>query len=290
MLRQLTLCVALFEMTLGHPQVSIRYFEGENGKVLPGRAPRLEDPEPHRESRIDTNCEGILTPSNPDCCFMTDPEHERTKPFGQPLEKSPFKINLVAVGKRTLNKFEKAKYQDSDVFTNLWKLTPLQDNPNPSNDEQVVGGPIKLQLYNEDTQVSFDQFWIQAKKFVQPESFQLAGSFNQIPNVAVYPNMTMHNGERKVGCDDPNYEENISERATIVSHTSFDPERIGIELAWNPPPRCTEEQIESGQTMKCRKKEDIFFFTFTMGNTRTTKFYIGQNSFGFYVDDEYDKE
>ena len=100
----------------------------------------------------------------------------------------------------------------------------------------------------------------------------------------------MHDGERKVGCDDPNYKENSSEEATIVSHTNFDPERIGIELAWNPPPRCTKEQIESGQTMKCRKKEDIFFFTFTMGNTRTTKFYIGQNSFGFYVDDEYDKE
>ena len=146
MLKQLTLCVALLEITLGHPQVSVRYFEGENGKELPGRAPRLENPEPHRESRIDMNCEGILTPSNPDCCFMTDAEHERTKPFGQPLAKSPFKINLVAVGKRTLNKFEKAKYQDSDVFTNLWKLTPLQDNPSPTIDEQVEGGPIKLQV------------------------------------------------------------------------------------------------------------------------------------------------
>ena len=113
--------------------------------MLEGRRPRLESQEKLREPRIDTNCEGILTPSNPDCCFMIDPEHERTKPFGQPLEKSPFKINLVAAGKRALNKFEKAKYQDSDVFTNLWKLTPIQDQPN--KEEPVEGGPIKLQVY-----------------------------------------------------------------------------------------------------------------------------------------------
>jgi len=280
--------VALIEISVALPQVSIRYFDGENGKVLDGRRPRLESQEKLREPRIDTNCEGILTPSNPDCCFMIDPEHERTKPFGQPLEKSPFKINLVAAGKRALNKFEKAKYQDSDVFTNLWKLTPIQDQPN--KEEPVEGGPIKLQLYNEDTHIMFDQFWLQAKKYVHPDSFQLAGSFVQIPDVAVYPNMTMAGGEQKVGCKDPNYEANASEAATIVSHSKFDDERIGVELAWNPPPRCTEEQIGSGETMKCRTKDDIFFFTFTMGNTRTEKFYIGQNSFGFYVDDEYDKE
>ena len=94
------LLTALIGVTVAHPQVSIRYFDGENGKVkvLEGRRPRLESQEKLREPRIDTNCEGILTPSNPDCCFMIDPEHERTKPFGQPLEKSPFKINLVAAG------------------------------------------------------------------------------------------------------------------------------------------------------------------------------------------------
>ena len=86
------LLIALIEIAVAHPQVSIRYFDGENGKVLEGRRPRLESQEKLREPRIDTNCEGILTPSNPDCCFMIDPEHERTKPFGQPLEKSPFKI------------------------------------------------------------------------------------------------------------------------------------------------------------------------------------------------------
>ena len=136
----------------------------------------------------------------------------------------------------------------------------------------------------------FDQFWLQAKKYVDPDSFQLAGSFVQIPELAVYPNKTMDDGERKVGCSDPNYEANTSEEATIVSHHKFDDERIGVELEWNPPPRCTEEQIENKDTMKCRTKDDIFFFTFTMGNTQTKKFYIGQNSFGFYVDDEYDKE
>jgi len=290
MLAKLFICIAVVEVSLAHPQVSVRYFEGENAKVVPARSPRLENPNTQREPRIDTNCEGILTPSNPDCCFMIDANHERTKPFGQPLEKSPFKINLVAAGNRQLNKFEKAKYKDSDVFTNLWKLTPLKNNPASPDVEPVEGGPIKLQLYNEDTHIMFDQFWLQAKKYVHPDSFQLAGSFEQIPDVATYPNMTMADGERKVGCNDPNYADNASEETTIVSHTKFDPERIGVELAWNPPPRCTEGQIESNDTMKCRKKDDIFFFTYTMGNTKLAKFYIGQNSFGFYVDDEYDKE
>ena len=48
-----------------------------------------------------------------------------------------------------------------------------------------------FQLYNEDTHIMFDQFWLQAKKYVHPDSFQLAGSFEQIPDVAIYPNMTM---------------------------------------------------------------------------------------------------
>ena len=144
MLAKFLFLTILIEISIAYPQVSIRYFDGENGKVLEGREPRLENQEKLREPRIDTNCEGILTPSNPDCCFMIDPNHERTKPFGQPLEKSPFKINLVAAGKQPLNKFEKAKYKNSDVFTNLWKLTPLKEIP--INGEQIEGGPIKLQV------------------------------------------------------------------------------------------------------------------------------------------------
>ena len=164
------LLIALIEISVAHPQVSIRYFDGENGKVLEGRKPRLESQEKLREPRIDTNCEGILTPSNPDCCFMIDPEHERTKPFGQPLEKSPFKINLVAAGKRALNKFEKAKYQDSDVFTNLWKLTPIQDQPN--KEEPVEGGPIKLQVLISNFQKYLYLQFILTRKPNDFESYQ----------------------------------------------------------------------------------------------------------------------
>ena len=41
--------------------------------------------------------------------------------------------------------------------------------------------------------------------------------------------------------------------------------------------------------MKCRTKDDIFFFTFTMGDTSSKQFWVGQNSFGFYLDHEYDQ-
>ena len=99
--------------------------------------------------------------------------------------------------------------------------------------------------------------------------------------------MTMHDGMRKVGCDKDVDNNNV--KATIVSHRLFDYERYGVELAWNPPQRCTDEQIESGETMKCRTKDSIYFFTYTMGDTATGKFWIGQNSFGFYVDHEYDQ-
>ena len=96
-----------------------------------------------REPRIDTNCEGILTPMNPDCCFMTDPDHERTKPFGQPLENSPYKINLVAVEKKQLNKFEKSTFNNSD----MWTLTPLMDQAQNNVEEELMeGGPIRLQV------------------------------------------------------------------------------------------------------------------------------------------------
>jgi len=237
-----------------------------------------------REPRIDTNCEGILTPMNPDCCFMTDPDHERTKPFGQPLENSPYKINLVAVEKKQLNKFEKSTFNNSD----MWTLTPLMDQAQNNVEEELMeGGPIRLQLYNDITKEGFDQFWVQAKKFVAPDSWHLAGDFIEIPNIAVYPNMTMHDGMRKVGCDKEVDNNNV--KATIVSHRLFDYERYGVELAWNPPQKCTDEQIESGETMKCRTKDSIYFFTYTMGDTATGKFWIGQNSFGFYVDHEYDQ-
>ena len=114
----------------------------------------------------------------------------------------------------------------------------------------------------------------------------LVGSFKEVPELAIYPNSTMQDGKRKVGCDtDPS---NIS-KATIVSsnsmHTMYKRE---VELAWTPPPKCRNDQIERGDTMKCRVENDLYFFTFTMGSTRDEKFWIGQNSFGFYVDHNYD--
>jgi len=279
MIKQIVIFVAIAQTALAFPQDVVEKImeepmdEMDSDPIVKGREPR-----------IDTNCEGILTPMNPDCCFMTDPDHERTKPFGQPLENSPYKINLVAVEKKQLNKFEKSTFNNSD----MWTLTPLMDQAQNNVEEELMeGGPIRLQLYNDVTKEGFDQFWVQAKKFVAPDSWHLAGDFIEIPNIAVYPNMTMHDGVRKVGCDKEVDNNNV--KATIVSHRLFDYERYGVELAWNPPQRCTDEQIESGETMKCRTKDSIYFFTYTMGDTATGKFWIGQNSFGFYVDHEYDQ-
>jgi len=279
MIKQIVIFIAIAQAALAFPQDVVEKImeepmdEMDSDPIVKGREPR-----------IDTNCEGILTPMNPDCCFMTDPDHERTKPFGQPLENSPYKINLVAVEKKQLNKFEKSTFNNSD----MWTLTPLMDQAQNNVEEELMeGGPIRLQLYNDVTKEGFDQFWVQAKKFVAPDSWHLAGDFIEIPNIAVYPNMTMHDGMRKVGCDKEVDNNNI--KATIVSHRLFDYERYGVELAWNPPQRCTDEEVESGETMKCRTKDSIYFFTYTMGDTATGKFWIGQNSFGFYVDHEYDQ-
>merc|ERR1712179_706142 len=92
-------------------------------------------------------------------------------------------------------------------------------------------------------------------------SWMLAGSFEEKPLHAVYVTR---------GCDKD--EANKNEKATIVSHSNFNTERDGIELAWNPPRRCTKGQIENKETMKCRTKEDLFFFTYTMGNKDTGSF------------------
>jgi len=279
MIKQIVIYIAIAQTALAFPQDVVEKImeepmdEMDSDPIVKGREPR-----------IDTNCEGILTPMNPDCCFMTDPDHERTKPFGQPLENSPYKINLVAVEKKQLNKFEKSTFNNSD----MWTLTPLMDQAQNNVEEELMeGGPIRLQLYNDVTKEGFDQFWVQAKEFVAPDSWHLAGDFIEIPNIAVYPNMTMHDGMRKVGCEKE--VDNNNAKATIVSHRLFDYERYGVELAWNPPQKCTDEQIESGETMKCRTKDSIYFFTYTMGDTATGKFWIGQNSFGFYVDHEYDQ-
>merc|ERR1711981_1240692 len=127
------------------------------------------------------------------------------------------------------------------------------------------------------------------KKLIEfPSTTMLAGSFNEIPDVAVYPYFFLKNGEKKVGCDtspsDKNTEATITSPGTLANNKCH----REVNLVWNPPQKCTNDQITSGETSKCRVKEDIYFFTFTMGNTRKDKFWVGQNSFGFYVDHEYE--
>ena len=100
---------------------------------------RFDQQQPARESREDTNC-AVLRPSNPDCCFMTDRNHERTQ-GSEPLSSSPYLINLVSGNKGTLNKFEKVTVNG----TVLWKLTPLKRDPE-NREEKIPGGPIRMEV------------------------------------------------------------------------------------------------------------------------------------------------
>ena len=149
MIKQIVIFIAIAQTALAFPQDVVEKImeepmdEMDSDPIVKGREPR-----------IDTNCEGILTPMNPDCCFMTDPDHERTKPFGQPLENSPYKINLVAVEKKQLNKFEKSTFNDSD----MWTLTPLMDQAQNNVEEELMeGGPIRLQVSIRKCQLSLSQ-------------------------------------------------------------------------------------------------------------------------------------
>ena len=150
MIQQIVIFVAIAQTALAFPQDVVEKImeepmdEMDSDPIVKGREPR-----------IDTNCEGILTPMNPDCCFMTDPDHERTKPFGQPLENSPYKINLVAVEKKQLNKFEKSTFNNSD----MWTLTPLMDQAQNNVEEELMeGGPIRLQV-----SIRTYQLWLRKK-------------------------------------------------------------------------------------------------------------------------------
>jgi len=96
---------------------------------------------PFRQPREDTNC-AILTPKHPHCCFMTDKDHERTQGT-EPLHTSPFLVNLVTVNKNPLNKFEETRMNGAL----MWTLTPLRKDPESSENKQIEGGPIKMQLY-----------------------------------------------------------------------------------------------------------------------------------------------
>ena len=69
----------------------------------------------------------ILRPISPDCCFMTDPNHERSK-GSRPLHQSPFLLNLVAANQKPLNNFEQTNEQDSEYYSiNIMWLSMMKD-------------------------------------------------------------------------------------------------------------------------------------------------------------------
>ena len=90
----------------------------------------------------DNGC-NIMTPTNPDCCFMTNPDDPRAQniPGTLPLTKSPYIMNLVTANGKSLNTLDKATYDGKQI----WTLTPLIDDPNDSS-KQVPGGPVKVEV------------------------------------------------------------------------------------------------------------------------------------------------
>lgn len=214
----------------------------------------------------------LLKPLDPECCFMTDSEHSRSQ-GSAPLSNSPFMMNLVTAKGKSLNKFEKTTLNNN----NMWRLTPLKEDPNNPGNE-IPGGPIRLQLATTDE--CFDQFWVQGHKLImKTQETVLSGSFIEEPGVAEYPHQKTNGDRNNVGCDTRLFGKNTE--ATIVSPTSICQREIG--LSWTPPPKCTQDQIRNGATHLCRQEEDVYFFTFTTGNSQKSRYYIGQNTFGFHV-------
>lgn len=225
-----------------------------------------------------TKC-SLLKPTNADCCFMLDSQHDRSR-GSQDLTTSPYNINLVHANGKTLNKFSKT---DSHSHT-LWNLTALMDDPNNPG-EQIIGKSIRLQLYAERSSDCFDQFWVQAHKLIPVNDHKarsggeesiIAGSFVEFPGKAEFPKDS--NG-KKVGCDKRLFYKNTD--ATIVSADSTCKKEVDLE--WIPPPKCTEDEKNIGNTLLCRLPKDLYFFTFTMGKSSEDQFWVGQTSFGFYV-------
>ena len=85
----------------------------------------------------------IMTPTNPDCCFMTDKDDAKSQnlPGVLPLHKSPYLMNLVSANGKSLNRLEKAQFQGNQI----WTLTPLMDDPKDSG-KQIEGGPIRVEV------------------------------------------------------------------------------------------------------------------------------------------------
>ena len=104
----------------------------------------------------------ILRPISPDCCFMTDVNHERAKGSG-PLHLSPFLLNLVSANQKPLNHFEQTNK------TSLWKLTPLKED---ENGKQIEGGPIRMQVnyfYIQDLILKSKPIYYHWKKFIREQ-------------------------------------------------------------------------------------------------------------------------
>jgi len=228
----------------------------------------------------DNSCE-LLTPTNPDCCFMTDKDHKKSQALlgSLPLYKSPFIVNLVTANQKTLNKLEAREFQGNVIQ----KLTPLiDDSQNPGN--QIPGGPVRIELTS-NAGTCFDHFWVQGQKYLPDKAEgELSGSFKEELHVAEYPYTMIESNSGKikntVGCDKRLF--GGKKEATVVSPTNKC--QNSVILSWTPPPKCTQDQLNSGASHLCRRNEDIYFFLFTIGNTKGgNKFYIGQNTFGFYV-------
>ena len=100
----------------------------------------------------DNGC-NVMTPTNPDCCFMTNPDDPKAQNIlgVLPLTKSPYIMNLVTANGKSLNKLDKASYEGKQI----WTLTPLMDDPNDAS-KQMPGGPVRVEVG-----LCLEVFWIE---------------------------------------------------------------------------------------------------------------------------------
>ena len=91
----------------------------------------------------DKSC-NVLTPTNPDCCFMTDKDDSKSQSLqgAQPLHSSPFIMNLVQLdNQKSLNRLKARSFKGNQ----LYELTPLKEDPEDPS-QQIEGGPVRVQV------------------------------------------------------------------------------------------------------------------------------------------------
>ena len=91
----------------------------------------------------DKSC-NVLTPTNPDCCFMTDKDDSKSQSLqgAQPLHSSPFIMNLVQLdNQKSLNRLKARTFKGNQ----LYELTPLKEDPEDPS-QQIEGGPVRVQV------------------------------------------------------------------------------------------------------------------------------------------------